>query len=550
MKKIYLLALLNALFIRLYAQNTEWAKVEGHYAYDYGYGIGTDHSGNVYVAGKYEENAVFSGTTLPCQGNHDIYLAQYSATGALNWIRTGGGSSGDYARTLATNKTDRVYIAGEIEGSPTPVVFPGSPITLYPQGDNDVFIATYDLSGNLLWAKSEGSAKNEKALGITYDNAGNVIICGYFTDTTRFNGATIPGNGLEDMFIAKYDANGNLLWMKHAGGPNNEEARSVICDASGNIYVCGIYSDGAVFGGTTYSTASTFLGHFYDIFVAKYAPDGSLIWFQNGVGDWNDLAWSITMDNAGKLYVAGEFCGAQFGNTMYWPYGKTDVFVACYDQGGNNQWVVNAGDVAMIDRARGICTDGTDLYITGQFGGTGTFGPHTVTAADSSDIFIAALNNSGNFLWVRAVGGPADAYEYDSYESGIAICADPSGTTYATGALLDGGVFGHIPLTGYTRSDVFIVKMSTISGTNDLVNNDNDIHVYPNPGSGIFNIVSDKGFQDKTEVSVYNYLGEIVYKETSSSAEIGLDLSREQKGIYFLQITSDKKSTLGKIVLQ
>jgi hypothetical protein len=548
MKKIYILVLLNIFLGNLNAQNFTWAKVEGHYAYDYGYGIANDNSGNVYVAGKYEENAEFSGTTLPCQGNHDIWIAKYSSSGSMDWIRTGGGTNGDYARALACNKTSRVYIAGEIEGSPTPVVFPGSPITLITQGDNDVFLATYDLSGNLLWAKSEGGLYNEKALGIAYDNSGNVIICGYFTDTTKFGGNTIIGNGEEDMFVAKYDPNGNLIWMKHAGGPGHEEAKSIAVDGSGNIYVCGMFSDGAVFGSSTFTTPNTFLGHFYDIFTAKYAPDGTLLWVKRAGGDWNDIGWSITIDNSNKVYITGDFSNAQFDGISLWTSGKEDVFVACYDQNGNIQWAVPAGN-PLVDRARGIGTDGTNLFITGQFGGTATFGDYSLTAADSSDIFVAALNNSGTFLWASAVSGPADAYENNSYESGIAVCAESSGNVYATGALLSGGTFGFINLPGYTRSDVFITKLSSVTGINEYTEN-NGIHIYPNPGSGIFNIQSDKGFDNKTEINVYNYLGEIVSQTTPHSSKFNLDLSAQQKGIYFLQIISDKDATLEKIILQ
>jgi hypothetical protein len=548
MKKIYLLVLLNTLFIHLQSQSFSWAKVEGKYAYDYGYGISTDNSGNVYVAGKYEEEANFSGTILPNQGNHDIYVAQYSSSGTLKWIRTGGGTNGDYARALACNKTSRVYIAGEIEGSVTPVVFPGSSITLPTHGDNDVFIATYDLNGNLLWAKSEGAIYNEKALGITYDNAGNIIICGYFTDTTNFGGTIIPGNGDEDMFVAKYDASGNLLWMKHAGGPGHEEAKSLVCDAAGNIYVCGMYSDGAVFGSTTFSTPNTFLGHFYNIYTAKYSPDGTLLWVKSAGGDWDDLAWSITMDNAGKIYITGEFSNAQFDGISLWTSGKADVFVACYDQNGNVQWAVGGGN-PLVDRARGIGCDGTNIFITGQFGGTANFGSHSLTAADSSDIFIAELSNTGEFLWATAVTGPPDAYENNSYESGIAVYADASGTAYVTGALLSGGTFGSASYTGYSRSDVFIAKMSTIAGVNEL-DADNEIHIYPNPGSGVFNILADKGFNNKTEINVFNYLGEIIYHTSPVSSKISMDLSQKQKGIYLVQISSDKIVSTQKIVVQ
>jgi len=548
MKKLYLLMFLNIFLVQGKAQDFSWAKAEGRYAYDYGYGITTDNAGNVYVAGKYEENAIFSGTILPNQGNHDMYLARYSSSGNLDWIATAGGTNGDYAHAVACNKIDRIYVAGEIEGSVGPVVFPGSSITLITQGDNDALIATYDLSGNLLWAKNEGSVYNERALGITYDNLGNVIICGHFTDTTIFNGVTIPGGGERDMYVAKYDMNGNFLWMKHAGGPGRDEAKSITCDASGNIYVCGMYSDSAVFESTSYSTPNTILGHFSNIFTAKYAPDGTLLWVRTVEGDWNDVAWSITRDNAGKIYIAGEFSGADFGGIPVYSHGLEDAFVACYDQSGNIQWAVPAGG-PWVDRARGIGCDGTNIFITGQFGNTAVFGANSISSADSSDIFIAALDNTGTFLWSKAAGGAADAYEFDSFESGIAICAEPSGVAYVTGSLLDGGTFGSIPLTGYTRSDVFITKMTTIADVNELAS-DNQIHIYPNPGSGIFNIVSDAGFDSKTEITIYNYLGELIYRIEPASSDINIDLSKNEKGIYFVQISSDKKVELGKIVLQ
>jgi hypothetical protein len=550
MKKIFLPVLLNIIFVHLNAQNFTWAKSEGKYAYDYGYGIATDNSGNLYVAGKYEDNAIFSGTTLPCAGNHDIFVAQYSAAGQLNWIRTAGGSLGDYAHSLACNKTSNVYIAGEIEGAGIPVNFVGSSVTLNTKGDNDVFVASYDLNGNLLWAKSEGSYFSEKALGVTYDNSGNVIICGYFTDTTIFGGVTIPGKGEHDIFVAKYDANGNLLWMKHEGGPGRDEGLAIKSDGDGNIYVCGMHSDGAVFGSATYNTANTPTGHYLNAFVAKYAPDGSLIWVKSEGGDYDDVAWSMTIDDNGKLYVTGEFNAyATFGGLALTTTGNADIYVACYNNSGDIQWLVQAGGT-LIDRARGIGTDGLHLFITGQFGSTAMFGTNSVTASDSSDIFVAELFNNGSFIWATSVSGNADVYENLGYESGNSICAEASGAAYVTGSLLDSGTFGSTSLNTYGRTDVFIAKMTTYVGIDEPENPLSAIHIFPNPGKGKFNIVADNGFNKKTEINVYNYLGEIIYQAEPATSNVSIDLSNENKGIYFVEITSDKKLLTEKIVLQ
>src|SRR5687768_3050750 len=118
MKKQFLLIAFSLLVISLNAQQFQWAKAEGRFAYDYGYGAGTDNAGNVYIAGKYEEvGAAFSTTTVPNSGNHDGFLVKYAPNGDLIWIRTYGGSDGDYSQAMYTDKSNFVYIAGEIEAN-------------------------------------------------------------------------------------------------------------------------------------------------------------------------------------------------------------------------------------------------------------------------------------------------------------------------------------------------------------------------------------------------------------------------------------------------
>ena len=455
MKKIYILIIINLFCIRLQAQNFEWAKREGQGAYDYGKGIATDNSGNVYVAGKYELNANFSGTILPCQGNHDIYVAKYSSSGSLTWIRTAGGVNGDYAHALACDGA-YVYVAGEIEGFGTTIKFIGSSVTLTSKGVNDAFLAKYDLNGNLIWAREAGGIDNDEALGITYDNSGNVYICGFFNNTATFGTTTVYGFGGNDIYVAKYDSNGVFQWVRTAGSAGRDEAKGIKCDAAGNVYVCGTYLDRTVFGSQILSSPNGY----FNAFLAKYTPDGTLAWVKTAGGDYDDVAWGVAIDNADKIYIAGEFNAyALFDGIPLITTGSANVFVACYDESGNIQWAKGAGG-RLIDRARAIGCDGTNLYITGQFGLLANFDSYSVTGVDSSEIFIAKLNNAGNFQWIATIGGPPDAYESLGYEAGDAVCAEPSGNVYTTGALLDGGVFGNISFNPYNRTDVFVCKIS------------------------------------------------------------------------------------------
>ncbi len=552
MKKFYLLILLGLGFNNIRSQTFSWAKDEGFYAYDYGLGIVTDNSGNVYVAGKYEQNANFSGTILPCISgtyncNHDIYVAKYSSTGSLTWIHTGGGNLGDYAHAISSDGNN-LFVAGEIEGVNNLITFPGSTITLTSVGDNDIFLSKYDLNGNLLWATSAGGYKNEKALGVSQDAAGNIYICGEYVDSCKFDASTmITGKGVFDAFVAKYNSNGVFQWVRTAGGSGRDEAQGIKCDASGNCYVAGFFSDGAMFVTTTYSTMSS---SFYDAFLAKYDTNGNLQWVRTGRGLYDEVGWSVTMDNAGMIYMSGEFnATGYFGSFQIYTNGNADAFVVKYDAAGNEQWAKGVGG-PLIDRARGVGTDGSNILITGQFGGTANFGSTALVAADSSDVFFAGLDNSGNFLNALSVGGKPDSPESLGYESGIAITADNSGNVFGTGALLNGGVFGSISVSPYARTDMFLTKITQFVGIHSLSNPTGAIHVYPNPGTGNFNLVLEQPINQKTELTVYNCLGQTIYKKISTSlSKTNIDVSDEEAGVYFIELKTDDKIVMTKKVI-
>lgn len=453
MKKLNIIALI-LVWIGASAQRVEWARKGGLWAYDYGYGVAADNAGNVYMAGKYEQNAKFSGVTLPCQGNHDIFTAKYSAGGSLLWIRTAGGYTGDYATCVATD-SKYVYSAGEVQGSNATIKFPGSSITVKCKGGNDVVLIKYDLNGNLIWARAAGGYGDDKALGVSYDAAGNIYLAGCFESTANFHGTYVSSRGERDIFVAKYDAYGNFKWVRTMGSSKRDEAKSIKVDGAGNVYVCGMYRDGCKFG-DKYLYAPN--GK-WNMFLARLTSSGSLVWVKTGGGQWDDVAWGVTMNNSGKIFVTGEFnASANFSGQSIYTTGSADVFVACYDNNGNIQWIRKGGG-KLIDRARGIGTDGNNLFISGQFSKWATFGSTTRYAADNSDIFVAAISPSGGWLWATSGGGAPDPYENLGYESGDGICADGYGNVYSSGAFLKDVSFGGTYLTAYGRTDAYIVKM-------------------------------------------------------------------------------------------
>ncbi len=312
-----------------------------------------------------------------------------------------------------------------------------------------------------------------------------------------------------------------------------------------------MYSDSADFSGQIIRCDDS-NGDFTDAFLAKYDTDGNLLWIKTGGSDYSEVAWGLAIDNGGRVFMTGEFNAYSiFDGLSLSSNWSADIFVACYDANGTIQWLKKAGG-PLLDRARGIGTDGTNAYITGQFGGTASFDSHTITAVDSSDIFIAAINSSGDFSWALAVGGIADAYEELSYESGNAVCSH-LGYVYATGALLDGGTFGASPLTKYGRTDAFITRISQVGANVPEVANAGKINVYPNPGTGILMLDTKNLTSKSNSVCVYNCLGQCVMSSPlSAQTLVNINLLAEEKGIYFIEVKSEDHQTIARerIVIQ
>ena len=555
MKKVYLLLSLASCFAAG-AQTFEWAKAEGKNAYDYGYGIDCDNQGNVYVAGKYEEDqADFSGIKVTCEGNHDGFLCKYGADGSIKWVRTYGGTGGDYSQALYCDKTNYVYVAGEIEANTAPnlvIKFSGSTTTVVAKNDNDIVVAKYDLEGNLIWAKAEGASNSEKALGVAADKDGNVLICGYYDESTVISGTTYSGKKGRNIFVAKFDKDGNFLWFRDAGSDKRDEAKAVKCDSDGNVYLCGIFNDNCQFGSNTlYTYHNT---DYWDAFVAKYDPSGNLLWVKTGGGDVTDGAWSMTVDNGKNVYISGEYSAyADFGggHQMLAKGPLADTYVAKYNTNGDLQWIKGNGS-DKDDRARGLGTDGTHIFITGQFGGTAQFGGASITSVDTSDVYVAALDDNGAYLWAVSVGGKKDAFESLGYESGNAVngfANGPNGAVYATGGLLDDGVFGNTTVgTSGTRTNAFVTKISWNTGMPPLPDptginvytNSNMISVYPNPSNGNFEMDLSQVKDQNVQISVFNHVGQLVSTSTTSAPSYPrLDVSSQPEGIYLVEVRGE-----------
>ena len=152
-----------------------WATSIGGTGTDSGEGIATDSGGNVYVIGKYSGSVTIGSTTLTTVsvGSYDAFVAKYDTSGTVQWAKSIGGMSSEYGYGIATDNGGNVYVIGEYQGTAT--FAPGTTLTS-ASGTRDAFVAKYDTSGTVQWAKSiRWNEFTDTGYGISTDSSGTCV---------------------------------------------------------------------------------------------------------------------------------------------------------------------------------------------------------------------------------------------------------------------------------------------------------------------------------------------------------------------------------------
>jgi hypothetical protein len=402
----------------------QWAARVGGSDIDEGYGISTDSSGNVYVIGRYNIDTLTfyntddgdSGITLTNSGSgSDVFIAKYDTNGVVQWVVKAAGSSGDYGNSISADSSGNVYVIGHSDSNPLTfytTLGTSSGKQLSNSGNSDVFIAKYDTNGVVQWAAKVDGSSIDEGYGISADSSGNVYVIGH-SDSTTLNvysqntttpATQISNSGGNDVFIAKYDTNGNVDWAANVAGTSDDYGRGIAVDSSGNVYAIG-YSDSTTLNvysqNTTTPATQLSTSGIEAVFIAKYDTNGVVQWAAKIAGASDDYGYGISTDSGGNVYVIGySFSGTlTFYNAGGTSSGKTipnsgnsDVFIAKYDTNGVVQWAGRAAGPT-FDYGNSISADSSgNVYVIG-YSQSPTFTFDTTFGTSSGK----TLSNSGGF---------------------------------------------------------------------------------------------------------------------------------------------------------
>jgi uncharacterized delta-60 repeat protein len=284
----------------------QWTKQLGTRSTEFGRGVTTDSSGNIYVTGG--TFGVLDGYTN--SGDWDIFLIKFNSSGTKQWTKQLGTSSYEPGDGVTTDSSGNIYVTGYTEGG-----LDGN--THF--GKKDIFLVKYNSSGTKQWTKQLGTPSNDYGKGVTTDSSGDIYVTG-FTEL-GLDGNTSSRN--TDIFLIKFNSSGTKQWTKQLGTSSGDSSGSgVTTDSSDNIYVTG-----KTIGGLDGNISS---GD-YDIFLVKYTSSGTKQWTKQLGTSSYDSGKGVTTDSSGNIYVTGYTEGGLDGNTHF---GEGDIFLIKFNSSG------------------------------------------------------------------------------------------------------------------------------------------------------------------------------------------------------------------------
>jgi len=372
----------------------------------------------------------------------------------------------------ATDAGGNSIIIGSFLGNAT---FGNTILTSYePSSSGDSFVAKHDAQGAVLWVRQITGSREERPVDVKLDAAGNVYVVGTMETTTTF----VDGNitltssvaGSTNLYVAKYDPAGTLLWARNFGGSHAGidmlYGQAIAVSSTGVVYVAADLKGQASFDATQVEipTGTTPV-------LLQLSPNGAVQWAKAAtietvtqVQAIARVAGSLSVDATGAAYLGGTLSGSlRFGShTVSCSPTQQALFLARYDAQGNPQWVsqsasTGSGNVLLTK----VTTDAAgNSYVTGDFGpGSGSnlnasFGPYTLTSQGQNDAFLVKYDATGAPRWARSVGGTG-------FDHSGAI------TFSSNGDLLLGGYFTNtialtpgVSLTSRGDIDIFLTRFN------------------------------------------------------------------------------------------
>jgi hypothetical protein len=452
-----------------FAQQVDWlwAKPLNSTGHSRAFGINVDANNRFFMTAFFNGTGSIDDFYFDSNGASDGVLVQGASTGVINYARIIGGKFNDFNTTpqSSVDNLGNVYFAGN--GTDT-VFANGLSIVVEPYNTQDVLVAKYNSSGDILWLKQLVSGDgNEDVFSIRTDQDGNIVLAGWTrSGTVRFIPDLVVDidplyAGKENGFVAKFTSSGEVIWANVFQGTASTKPNSVVV-VGDDTYAVGILSGEAFFGNQKIVSRG---GN--DIYLSKIDNTGAVEWTTQAGHSGDDRGVAITSDNSGNVIIGGLVSNnARIGSlvlgnedTLRVNGGSSvDYFLASFDEDGRLNWSLNNGGAGLWDAVYDITVYDDVIYVVGETTGSHVVGYDTVntTSATNKDILFVKYSTNGKPIGAISTPGIGNNPDF-----GQAVAVGPDKSPYITGFFRSPSiVFDNHTLTNPNpgTNQVFIAK--------------------------------------------------------------------------------------------
>ncbi|MEO8629235.1 MAG: SBBP repeat-containing protein, partial [Betaproteobacteria bacterium] len=384
-----------------------YASYFGGSAADLATGVAVDTAGNVYVAGYTSSTAGVLDAILGTGSGEDVFVTQFFADLSTRLYTTYiSGSANDRGMAIALDSSGNAYVTGYTKSSNFP---PATGYDASLAGSQDAFVFKLNSTGNALLYSTYlgGSGSGDVGNGIAVDASGSAYVTG-FASSADFTGIADPSYAGGDAFVTKLNAAGTALdYSVLLGGSSSDIGHAIAVDGAGRAVVVGETSsnDFAPTAGAYQATS----GGGIDVFVTRLDSTGGKLYSTYLGGTGQDIAYAVTLDAAGKIYLTGETASSDFdvttGAFAHVHASGKDAFLSILDPAATASaqliYSTGLGNNAKDDGGHGIGLDAAGrVYVIGYTNSTG---------AGASDAFVAQVapisSGVGDLVYYSTIGG-------------------------------------------------------------------------------------------------------------------------------------------------
>ena len=487
--------------------------------------MATDYSGNVYVAGRYYNGPVVIENYTLTEGwpwSENLYMVKYDPTGKILWAKRIASAEGSInVQELVCDNGGNAYIGGGYTDS----LFQMGSSTFTSSGPSAYhsYTAKFDPDGNLTWAKILDGSSNEIS-DIDVDPLGNLIaIGGYWDSPLAVESATLAYISYWNMFLIKYNTNGNLIWAKREDSKQFGFAGEVAFDKTGNF--CMRYNSNGDF-------------------INKYDTSGNVLWTKKITDAENIQNRQLICDSKLNIYYTSD-------DTLHkLDASGAELYKKKLGQGNNLSTTANTQlmDIGVDYR--------DDVYLCGYYSYESmVVDTHTLLNSYSyqyygpqygRNLFLVKLDPLGSAWWLKGAAG-----SFDHLSNALSI--DRTGNVFLAGQTSSATLsFDNKFMNSSTQFNSFIARLGSGYFTG-VAENDPAVafEIYPIPASGFLNIEWRAELKSKFTITVYNAFSQIVYSRICYPAEATMTLNLDDfsKGIYFIELKSGATTQVKKVVV-